>query len=182
MNTKFALRSGAAVTSLMLAAPALAGPTYTTDNGGSFNWYGQFNPAFQSVDDGVQDYNRLVDNASSNSRVGFWLEQAYGANTLRFNFETAFSFRSSDGVSQSSKGDVISWSRSNIRFVDFQFETENYGTFSAGQGSMASDGVAYADFSGTGLGASTLAPLGRLRSALPFLFRVTVSESLATKP
>jgi len=155
MNTKFALRSGAAVTSLMLAAPALAGPTYTTDNGGSFNWYGQFNPAFQSVDDGVQDYNRLVDNASSNSRVGFWLEQAYGANTLRFNFETAFSFRSSDGVSQSSKGDVISWSRSNIRFVDFQFETENYGTFSAGQGSMASDGVAYADFSGTGLGAST---------------------------
>ena len=109
----------------------------------------------KSVDDGVQDYNRLVDNASSNSRVGFWLEQAYGANTLRFNFETAFSFRSSDGVSQSSKGDVISWSRSNIRFVDFQFETENYGTFSAGQGSMASDGVAYADFSGTGLGAST---------------------------
>ncbi|CUH87416.1 hypothetical protein PH5382_01345 [Phaeobacter sp. CECT 5382] len=155
MSTKLVLRSSAAVAAVLLAAPAFAGPTYTNDNGGSFRWYGQFNPSFQSFDDGTDDYNRIVDNSGSNSRIGFWVEQAYGANTLRFNFETAFSFRASDGINQTTKGDAVSWSRTNIRHVDFQFETANYGKFSAGQGSMATDGIAYADFSGTGLGAST---------------------------
>ncbi len=158
MSTKLVLRSSAAVAAALLAAPALAGPTYTNDNGGSFRWYGQFNPSFQSFDDGVDDYNRLVDNSSSNSRIGFWVEQAFGQNTLRFNFETAFSFRSSDGTNQNSKGDVTSWSRTNLRHIDLQFETANYGTFSAGQGSMATDGITGADFSGTGLAASNSVP------------------------
>ena len=153
MSTKLVLRSSAAVAAALLAAPALAGPTYTNDNGGSFRWYGQFNPSFQSFDDGVDDYNRLVDNSSSNSRIGFWVEQAFGENKLKFHFETAFGLRASDGVDQTTTGDSLSWSRTNIRHVDLQFETANYGTFSAGQGSMASDGVTGADFSGTGLGA-----------------------------
>ncbi|UWQ26338.1 porin [Leisingera aquaemixtae] len=154
MKTKIAARAGAASLAAALAAPAFAGPTYTNDTGGSFRWYGQFNPVYQSFDDGGQDFNRLTDNAASNSRIGFWLEQAYGENTLRFNFETAFGFRSSDGVSQLSTGDNISWDRTNIRHVDFQFDTARYGRFSAGQGSMATDGITGADFSGTGLGAS----------------------------
>ncbi|WP_278921468.1 MULTISPECIES: porin [Pseudophaeobacter] len=153
MSTKFALRSSAAVATALLAAPAFAGPTYTNDNGGSFRWYGQFNPSFQSYDDGVEDYSRVVDNSSSNSRIGFWLEQAFGENTLKFHFETAFGLRASDGVDQAGTGQNLSWSRTNLRHVDLQFETANYGTFSAGQGSMASDGVTGADFSGTGLGA-----------------------------
>lgn len=154
MSTTLALRAGAASLAAALAAPAFAGPAYTNDTGGSFRWYGQFNPAFQSFDDGQEDYNRLVDNAGSNSRIGFWLEQAYGENTLRFNFETAFGFRSSDGVNQLTTGDNLSWDRTNIRHVDLQFDTADYGRFSAGQGSMATDGITGADFSGTGLGAS----------------------------
>lgn len=153
MSTKLVLRSSAAVAAALLAAPAFAGPTYTNDNGGSFRWYGQFNPSFQSFDDGVEEYNRASDNSSSNSRIGFWVEQAFGENTLKFRFETAFGFRASDGTNQTSKGDVTSWSRTNLRHVDLQFETAKYGTFSAGQGSMASDGITGADFSGTGLGA-----------------------------
>ena len=86
MKTKIAARAGAASLAAALAAPAFAGPTYTNDTGGSFRWYGQFNPVYQSFDDGGQDFNRLTDNAASNSRIGFWLEQAYGENTLRFNF------------------------------------------------------------------------------------------------
>ena len=161
MSTKLVLRSSAAVAVALLAAPALAGPTYTNDTGGSFRWYGQFNPSFQSFDDGVEDYNRLVDNSSSNSRIGFWVEQAYGANTLRFNFETAFGLRASDGVNQVTTGDSLSWSRTNIRHVDFQFETANYGKFSAGQGSMATDGITGTDLSGTGLGANaSIADIG----------------------
>ncbi len=154
MKTKIAARAGAASLAAALAAPAFAGPTYTNDTGGSFRWYGQFNPAYQSFDDGEQDFNRLTDNAASNSRIGFELEQEYGENTLRFRFETAFGFRSSDGVSQTSTGDNLSWDRTNIRHVDFQFDTARYGRFSAGQGSMATDGITGADFSGTGLGAS----------------------------
>ena len=167
MSTKFVLRSSAAVAAALLAAPAFAGPTYTNDTGGSFRWYGQFNPSYQSFDDGVEDYNRAADNSSSNSRVGFWIEQAFGENTLKFRFETAFGFRSSDGTNQNTKGDVTNWQRTNLRHVDFQFETAKYGTFSAGQGSMASDGITGIDFSGTGLGANaSIADIGG-----GFLFR-----------
>lgn len=155
MSTKFKARAGAAsLAAAALAAPAFAGPTYTNDTGGSFSWYGHFNPSFQSFDDGVEDYNRLVDNSGSSSRIGFWLNQEFGENTLRFRFETSFGFRSSDGVDQNSTGDNVSWDRTNIRHVDLQFDTANYGRFSAGQGSMATDGITGADFSGTGLGAS----------------------------
>lgn len=184
MSTKLVLRSSAAVAVAMLAAPAFAGPTYTSDNGGSFRWYGQFNPSFQSFDDGVEDYNRLVDNSSSNSRIGFWVEQAFGENTLKFNFETAFSFRSSDGTNQTTKGDVTSWTRSNIRHVDLQFETANYGTFSAGQGSMATDGITGTDLSGTGLGANaSIADIGGgyfFRDSAGNLTGVTVADVSAT--
>lgn len=151
MTSKFTTKAIAASVAATLAAPAFAGPTYENSTGGSFSWYGQFDPAFQRFDDGVETYNRAVDNAGSNSRIGFWLKQAYGENTLTFRFETAFGARSSDGVDQTSTGDTLSWTRTNIRHVDFQFDTARYGKFSAGQGSMASDGISGSDSSGTGL-------------------------------
>lgn len=151
MKTKFAFNASAAALATAIASPAFAGPTYENDTGGSFTWYGQFNPSFQSYDDGTETYNRLVDNAGSNSRIGFRLKQAYGENTLTFHFETAFGLRASDGVDQTSTGDALSWDRTNIRHVDLQFDTASYGTFSAGQGSMASDGIAGSDRSGTGV-------------------------------
>lgn len=184
MSTKLVLRSSAAVAAALLAAPAFAGPTYTNDNGGSFRWYGQFNPSFQSFDDGVEEYNRASDNSSSNSRIGFWVEQAFGENTLKFRFETAFGFRASDGTNQTSKGDVTSWSRTNLRHVDLQFETAKYGTFSAGQGSMATDGITGADYSGTGLGANaSIADIGGgyfFRDSAGNLTGVTVADVSAT--
>lgn len=155
MTTTLTTRAIAATVAAMLAAPAFAGPTYENSTGGSFTWYGQFDPAFQYYDDGAETYSRLVDNSGSNSRIGFRLKQAYGENTLTFAFETAFGLRSSYSVNQTSKGDNVSWSRTNLRHVDFQFDTARYGRFSAGQGSMASDGIAFADASGTGLAAGT---------------------------
>ncbi len=151
MSTKFAVNASAAALAAAIASPAFAGPTYENDTGGSFTWYGQFDPSFQSYDDGTETYDRLVDNSGSNSRIGFRLKQAFGANTLQFHFETAFGLRGSDGVSQTSTGDSLSWDRTNIRHVDLQFDTASYGRFSAGQGSMASDGIAGSDRSGTGV-------------------------------
>lgn len=151
MSIKFAASASAIALTAAIASPAFAGPTYENDTGGSFTWYGQFDPSFQSYDDGTETYNRLVDNSGSNSRIGFRLKQAYGENTLLFNFETAFGLRGSDGVSQTSTGDTLSWDRTNIRHVDLQFDTARFGRFSAGQGSMASDGIAGSDRSGTGV-------------------------------
>lgn len=76
MTPKFATRALAASVAATLAAPAFAGPTYENSTGGSFSWYGQFNPAFQYYDDGTETYSRGVDNSGSNSRIGFWLKQA----------------------------------------------------------------------------------------------------------
>ncbi|WIY24541.1 porin [Parasedimentitalea psychrophila] len=151
MNKRLAFNASAAALATAIASPAFAGPTYENDTGGSFTWYGQLNPSFQSYDDGANTYDRLVDNAGSNSRIGFRLKQAFGENTLLFKFETALGFRQSDGVDQGSTGDSLSWDRTNIRHVDLQFDTASYGTFSAGQGSMASDGISGSDRSGTGV-------------------------------
>ncbi|MFS4580059.1 porin [Phaeobacter sp. C3_T13_0] len=155
MTTKLAPHFGVAalVSGLVagIAAPAIAGPTYENGSGGTFRYYGQFNPSFQSFDDGSEDFSTVVDNANSNSRIGFWLEQSFGENTLRFNFETAFGLRSSDGVDQNGRPQNISWDRTRIRKVDVQYVTPHYGTFSFGQGSLASDGIAESDLSGTGV-------------------------------
>ncbi|MEX5599865.1 hypothetical protein [Pseudophaeobacter sp. C1-32P7] len=47
MTTTLTTRAIAATVAAMLAAPAFAGPTYENSTGGSFTWYGQFDPAFQ---------------------------------------------------------------------------------------------------------------------------------------
>lgn len=181
MSTKFIVQASAAALAAAIASPAVAGPTYENSTGGSFSWYGQFDPSFQSYDDGVETYNRLVDNAGSNSRVGFRLKQAYGENTLVFHFETAFGLRASDGVSQASTGDVLSWDRTNLRHVDLQFDTGRYGRFSAGQGSMASDGIAGSDLSGTGViaGVAVADPAGgyALRTTTGALSSVDVGDA-----
>ncbi|MEE4187164.1 MAG: porin, partial [Roseobacter sp.] len=133
---------------LVVASPALAGPTYENASGGSFTYYGQFNPAYLSVDDGFETTDEIVDNSHWNSRVGFYLRQPYGENTFQFQFETALGLRQSASVSQTFTPDAVDWSRENLRFVDFSL-AGGFGTIYAGQGSMATDGVANLDLSGT---------------------------------
>lgn len=135
----------------LLAVPAVAEMKYENDTGGHVRLYGQFNPAYLSFDDGVEETGDIVDNVNSNSRVGIDVHQPFGTNTFRFNFETALGFRPSSGLSQTNTPKGVDWQRTNIRKVDFSLETASYGTFSAGQGSMATDGVAERDLSGTTL-------------------------------
>ena len=139
---------------LLLAPPALAGPEYATDSGGTFTYYGQLNFAFTSFDDGGDTTSQLTDNESSNSRVGFWIRQPFGENELAFRFETAIGFAPSDEFSQTAEPDEFEWRRTNLRHVDFIYTTARFGTFYLGQGSMASDGVGNIDASGTGLASS----------------------------
>ena len=133
------------------AAPAMAELKYDNNSGGSVLLYGQFSPAFQWVDDGADSYSTLVDNAHSNTRVGMLLTQPMGQGTFTFTFETALGLRSSDGVSQSGKPDAFDWDRTKLRKIDAAYDTGEYGKFYLGQGSMATDGLAENDFSGTGM-------------------------------
>ncbi len=132
-----------------VAAPAWAELKYDNNSGGSVLLYGQFSPAFQWVDDGVDTSSELVDNAHSNTRVGMLLTQPMGQGTFTFNFETALGLRPSDGVSQTSTPDAFTWDRTKLRKIDFAYDTGEYGKFYAGQGSMATDGIADLDLSGT---------------------------------
>ncbi|MEP3333772.1 porin [Sedimentitalea sp.] len=136
---------------LPLANTAAAEMKYENGNGGSVLLYGQLDPAYLSFDDGVETTSDFVDNSASNSRVGLWLRQDYGANVLSFNFETALGFRQSGGLSQIFTPKAVNWQRTSIRKVDLSFKTDRFGTFYAGQGSMSTDGVAEVDLSGTTL-------------------------------
>ncbi len=133
------------------AVPAAAQLRYENGNGGSALFYGQFDPAYLTFDDGVSSTGKLVDNVNSNSRVGFWLRQPMANGEFSFNFETALGLRPSDGLSQTSTPKAIDWSRTKLRKIDFAWQTDTYGKFYVGQGSMATDGVAENDFSGTTL-------------------------------
>jgi hypothetical protein len=134
----------------LLALPALA-QEFTAASGATAKFYGQFNLGYLSYDDGQSTTSRLVDNANSNSRVGFWLEFPFQNDTeLKFNAETAVGFFQSNRLTEAGveSSDWFDWDESYIRKFELSYVTP-YGTFWAGQGSMATDGVAEVDFSGT---------------------------------
>lgn len=151
------------------AMPALAELRYENGSGGSALVYGQFSPAYQSVDDGFSRKSTFVDNTNSNSRVGLWLRQEMDDATFSFNFETALGLRASAGVSQNFTPKGINWQRTSIRKVDFAYSSDRFGTFYLGQGSVATDGIADVDLSGTAL--TTYNSIGD--TAAGFRFRTT---------
>ena len=126
------------------------GPPLTFDlfSGGVMNFYGQFNPAFQSFDDGDEVTSGLVDNGNWNSRLGFTITQPVDDMTLRVRFETGLGLRSSAAVSQVFTPEWIDWQRTALRWFEVAGDGR-YGTISLGQGSSASDGTAGLDDSFT---------------------------------
>lgn len=141
----------AGASALATARPAAAEFRFDNASGGYTLLYGQFDPAWLSFDDGVSSFGKLVDNGHSNSRVGLWYRQPVGDGEFSFNFETALGFRPSFLTDQVFTPDAIKWRRTNIRKVDLAWKTAAAGTFYIGQGSVATDGVADVDLSGTTL-------------------------------
>ena len=62
--------------------------TFNLYNGGVMTFYGQFNPAYQSFDDGDETTRDIVDNGNWNSRVGFTIIQPVDEGSVRVRFET----------------------------------------------------------------------------------------------
>ncbi len=148
MTQTLRLSSIAAVLAASTAIPAAAELKYENNSGGYVLLYGQLHPALISVDDGQETETRVLDNDLSNSRVGLRLMQPYGANEFTFRFETALGLPNSTEWNQLGT-DFSGWTRTDIRHVDFALKG-NYGKFSAGQGSMVSDGAAETDLSYVG--------------------------------
>lgn len=143
-----------AVSAIAMGA-ALAGTAsaaeYENTSGGKVTFYGQINPAIVSVDDGVNSETNLGDGGKSGSRLGFRIVQPMEAGTLKFNFETSLGLGSTSAFGQGTSPDNIDWDRTDIRKIDVSFASNTFGTISLGQGSMATDGVAFNDGTGTGL-------------------------------
>ncbi len=140
--------SVAALLVVSTAIPAAAELKYDNNSGGYVELYGQFNPAIVSVEDGEETETRLLDNDLSNSRVGLFLFQPYGSNEFTFRFESGLGLPSTATANQDGTN-TNGWTREDIRHIDFALKG-GYGKFSAGQGSMASDGAAEVDLSYVG--------------------------------
>lgn len=131
--------------------------TYTNDSGGSVTFYGQFSPTFQYFDDGERTFSNLADNSNSNSRIGFNIDQELNnGQRLRFNFETAIGFPGTSSFSQEGDDPFWEWEITDLRKAEVIWSGD-FGAFSLGQGSMATDGSAGSDLSGTFLTATSLA-------------------------
>ncbi len=148
MTVNFRLTSIAAVLAATTAIPAAAELKYENNTGGYVLLYGQLHPALISVDDGQETDTRVLDNDLSNSRVGLELMQPFGDNTFSFRLETALGLPNSTEWNQDGT-DFSGWTREDIRHVDFAL-AGGWGKFSAGQGSMVSDGAAEVDLSYVG--------------------------------
>lgn len=116
----------------------------------AFEFYGQLNFGIFHVDDGQGNDTYLSDNDNSNSRIGI-IHQTELANghRLKFHFESGLGFSGSAAATLDDNDLDLKWRRTELRKLEVVYGTPTYGTFSFGQGSTATDGVAETDFSGT---------------------------------
>jgi hypothetical protein len=133
----------------LLAFPAGAVDlTFSNDAGTTTTFYGQVNLTYQGVDDGVETYDNFVDNSNSTSRVGLWIDGTLYGNRTRFNFETALGIENTAETNQITDPSWIDWQRTDIRKLEVVYSGD-FGAVWFGQGSMATDGAAEIDNSGT---------------------------------
>ncbi|MBT9385252.1 porin [Pseudooceanicola sp. CBS1P-1] len=150
--TKFS-RSGpiAAAALCALTAGAASAQDFTSANGDTVHFYGQLNLGYLGFDDGQDTDNAFGNVGNSTSRLGFTLDHDADIGAVRFRFETGLGLGSTGSFSQSGDDpEVIDWNRRQLRKLEVVL-TNDYGVFSVGQGSMATDGAGGLDDSGTTL-------------------------------
>jgi hypothetical protein len=128
--------------------------TFTSPDGGVTVFYGQFNLAYQSFNDGQETTTNLVDNGNWNSRLGLTFTQPLGESTLRARFETGLTMRNSSLVSQTETPDWGEWRRTLLRWFEVALDSK-YGTVSLGQGATAANGSTGLDDSFTFIAGAT---------------------------
>jgi hypothetical protein len=136
-----------------LAIPALLTlPTFAAAQQADPVWdfYGQLNLGVISVDNGADENTTFTDNDNSNSRVGaIFRQDLANGGQFRFHFETALGLTGSSSISGEDDSFDENFRRTDLRKLELIYQTATIGTFSFGQGSIATDSTAEADFSGT---------------------------------
>jgi hypothetical protein len=122
-------------------------------NGSVLRFYGQINKGILGYDDGVDtETYYIIDNDNSNTRFGLRYTQEFTdwsfENVNEFQY-APYSTTNVNIIDQSPSRSAYDWSNSNIRKIDFTLDNDRYGKFWLGQGSMATDGIAEIDLSGT---------------------------------
>lgn len=123
----------------------------TGPNGARAKFYGQINQGYLYYDDGGASESYVpVDNDNSSSRFGIDLEYPIWNWLLGGNFEAEYQIRPSNEVNQldSYKEDGWDFNDDDLRKLEI-FAATPYGKLWLGQGSMATDGIAEIDLSGT---------------------------------
>lgn len=137
--------ASAGLLALVLPVTAMAQQT-----GPEIDFYGHLNLGIINVDNGAETNTALTDNDNSNSRVGAIYKQALqGGSEFRLHFETALGFTGSSSINGSDDGLELNYRRTELRKFEAIYQSPTFGTLSFGQGSIATDGTAEADFSGT---------------------------------
>lgn len=151
MKNPFRLTCGVAAAAILAILPvAAAGQSSGMETGAGLTFYGQLNPAWVSVDDGVETYSNVVDSAHSNSRLGLTFDQQIHDIRMRVTLEAAIGFPQSSAFSQDGPDPVWEWEITDLRRAEVRFGGD-FGEVHLGQGSMATDGSAEMDLSGTTL-------------------------------
>ncbi len=120
------------------------------DDGNYVELYGQINKGLLIFDDGASTLGYFpVDNANSSSRVGIRLLGTTSQGwSFGGNLEWEWNPYSTNYVNQLNRDD-FDWDTNLLRKAEVYLTSENLGKFWFGQGSMASDGTAEVDLSGT---------------------------------
>ncbi|MGJ8625962.1 MAG: porin [Sulfitobacter sp.] len=143
-NTTLYALSGA------LVAASLPFAVQAQDSGPTVDFYGQLNLGIINVDDGFGSQSAFTDNDNSNSRIGLIYKQGLAnGGEFRLHFESALGLTGSSSISRGNDDFEGNFRRTDLRKFELIYQTPNIGTFSIGQGSIATDGSAEADFSGT---------------------------------
>ncbi|WP_244499466.1 porin [Rhizobium sp. AC44/96] len=112
--------------------------------------YGQINKGLLVYDDGGSTDNYFpVDNGNSSTRAGLRFSTKMENNwSVGGNLEWEWTPYSTTSVNQLNK-DHYDWEANLLRKAEVYMDSKEYGKFWFGQGSMASDGTAEVDLSGT---------------------------------
>ena len=157
-------------TAMSLAAATLAATSAAADETGPpvaiapLEWgsedttsilvYGQIDKGVLSFDDGENSTSYgLTDNANSSTRAGVTSRTRLSDEWELFsNIEIQYAPHSSGTVNQLDPNAAdYGFDNGDIRKIEAALFSDRYGRFWIGQGSMASDGVAEVDLSGTGV-------------------------------
>ena len=119
---------------------------------GEWDFFGQLSFGAMSIDNGGGRETFFAENGHSGNRVGLTYAAALTSGTkVTFKFETGFGFSDLSDASPGNSNMQMDFDETDMRKLEVIVETPRAGTFYIGQGSMASDGGAGVDLSGTAL-------------------------------